>query len=157
MQLGHRCCVAATTQTVIALFSKGFMSLGSDALRLHSNITMLGPLMLPQPRCLSSSGSWPSLCSAASPCIYVQRAVLGRHGPTSCHVVSQVVGPLRVIVPMQALCMDFSPRHGPWIGFCVVLWPVKHAMPCQPTVYQADNNSFSSIFSPNAKTFHYFH
>lgn len=38
-------CAAATAQAALALFSKGLMSVSSNA--LCSNITTLGPLMLP--------------------------------------------------------------------------------------------------------------
>lgn len=47
-----------------------------------------------------------------------------------------------------------STVHGPVFVPCRL---VKHAVPCRSMAHQADNNLFSSIFSPNAETFHHFH
>jgi len=55
------------------------------------------------------------------------------------------------------------PASGPCL-YGLRAWPSAQGMAhrpvfvsCWPTAYQTDNNSFSSIFSPNAKIFHYFH
>ena len=79
-----------------------------------------------------------------------------RASSTLCRAVPQIAGPLRAIVP-SGPCLYGLRVQSSAQGTTREPVPVKHVVSCQPTVHQTDNSSCLSIFSPNAKIFHYFY